>query len=439
LAHATRSRLLLELGSEESPESAHDLLLRLGHWTDAVNPHPRRLGLELTPPVIAIPPLPPDGSRLDLTALPAIAIDAAETDTPDDALSLDGGRLWVHVADAGALILPGSELEAEAMTRGGAIHLPEGVVPMIPPAAISALGLGFADASTALSFGIDLGPQGEIAGFEVRPTWVRVTRATYDEAEASLEEEPFRGLLQATMAYSARRRLEGAVNMQFPEVEPQVRDGQVSLVTVPPLRSRTIVEEAMIMAGEAAASFASAHGIPVPYATQESPGEFEPPQTLSAMYALRRTMKPRQYHLTPAPHAGLGLAAYTQVTSPLRRYLDLAVHMQLRAYLAGRPCLTEEEMLRRIGAVDAVLGAVRLAESRSARHWILVHLRRHPEWRGTGILVEKRGGSGTLIIPELGLDERIHLPADPPLDAEINLALSGVDLARLDVRFRVHR
>lgn len=43
----------------------------------------------------------------------------------------------------------------------------------------------------------------------------------------------------------------------------------------------------------------------------------------------------------PLPHAGLGLPAYCQVTSPIRRYSDLLAHWQLKVRsppLCARPC-----------------------------------------------------------------------------------------------------
>ena len=58
-------------------------------------------------------------------------------------------------------------------------------------------------------------------------------------------------------------------------------------------------------------------------------------------------MKRSQYRLTPAPHEGLGIALYAEVTSPLRRYLDLVVHQQLRADLSV-------DGLDEVNAVDGV-------------------------------------------------------------------------------------
>jgi exoribonuclease-2 len=155
------------------------------------------------------------------------------------------------------------------------------------------------------------------------------------------------------------------------------------------------------------------------------------------MFAFRRLLKRSQYHISAAPHGGLGVPAYTQVTSPLRRYLDLAGHQQIRALLSGAPLLDETEMVERIGAVEAVIGSLRRAESLSEKHWTPVYLLQHPDWRGEGILVDKRGTTGIVIIPSLGLEARVSLRGDPPLDALLPLALSGVNLPQNDVFFRL--
>lgn len=442
LGQSTRSRALRELGHEETPVNAHALLLDLGYWTPLVNPYPARLSLPTDPPTADLPPLP-DESRLDLTGLPAFAIDDEGTETPDDALSLDGARLWVHVADAAALVPPDSPADLEARARGATLHLPEGIVPMLPSQATPRLGLGLSEISPALSFGLDLTPDGQVGGLEIVPSWVRVTRLTYEEAEAQLEAEPFATFYRLAQAYRARRQANGAINIELPEVKIRVRDGQVQIRPLPPLRSRSLVEEAMIVTGEAVARFASERGIPLPFATQEPP-DTEPPRepeqlTLAGMFALRRTLKRSQYRSLPAPHAGLGLSAYSQATSPLRRYLDLVVHQQLRAYLKGGELLSEQAIVERIGAVEAVVGSVRQGEQLSNIHWTLVYLMQHPDWRGEGVLVNKHGLSGTVLIPALAYEATVHLPADLPLDSRVLLALRRVDLPQQIAHLRAER
>jgi exoribonuclease-2 len=438
LGRRARSRVLRELGRAERRENAHTLLLELGHWERTVDPYPHRLGLATSPPTVALPELPQE-ARVDLTHLPAFAIDDEGNQDPDDALSLDGDRLWVHVADVAALVHPHGEADLEARARGTSLYLPEGTVPMLPPKATQMLGLGLAEVSPALSFGLDLAPEGEITGAEVVPSWVRVTRLTYAEADARLEEEPFQSLYRLAQTYEARRRESGAITIELPEVKIQVEEGKVVIRPMPPLKSRGLVTEAMLMAGEATARFALERDIPIPFSTQAPPPSQTPerPTSLSGMYALRRSLKPSQIKSVPAPHAGLGLAAYARATSPLRRYLDLVVHQQLRACLHGEDLLDAQEVLERIGAAEAVTGSVRQAERLARQHWTLVYLLGHPDWRGEGVLVEKRGSRGTVFIPELDLEPRVHLREDLPLDSAVPLALSGVDLAELEAHFQV--
>jgi exoribonuclease-2 len=195
----------------------------------------------------------------------------------------------------------------------------------------------------------------------------------------------------------------------------------------------------MILAGEAVARFAIERGIPMPFATQEPPDTDERPDgtSLAATFSFRRRLKRSQYRSVPAPHSGLGLAAYTQATSPMRRYLDLVAHQQLRAYLAGKPLLTAEQILERVGATEAAATAVRQAEHLSDQHWTLVYLIQNPKWHGEGLVVERRERNSVVLIPTLGLEPSLYLPGDPPLDSTVRLAVSHVDLPRLDVRFRV--
>jgi exoribonuclease-2 len=436
LARRTKGRLLRELGRKETAENAHALLLELGYWDHTVDPYPQRLGLPTHSVELALPDLPEE-ERVDLTHMPAFAIDDEGNQEPDDALSLEGDRLWVHVADVAALVPPDSAADLEARARGATLYLPEGAVPMLPWEAIQRLGLGLAEVSPALSFGLNLAPSGEITSVEVVSSWVRVTRMTYQEAEVRLEEEPFSGLYRLAEVHRARREGRGAISIDLPEVRIWVTDGEVIIEPVPPLRSRELVTEAMLLAGEAVAHLSIEQGIPIPFTTQDPPETEERPQDLAGMYDLRRFLRPSEQSGMPGSHAGLGLEVYVQTTSPLRRYLDLVVHQQLRAHLRGEGLLGTQEVLERIGATAAVAGSVRRAERLARRHWTLVYLMQRPGWQGEGVLVDKRGQRGTVLIPELDLEPRVQLRSDLALNSRVALAVRGVDLAALQMHLTV--
>ncbi len=435
-----KSRLLRELNRAENPENAHALLLEVGYWDELVNPYPHRLAVETSRPTFALPDLPEE-ARLDLTHLPAFAIDDVGSTDPDDAISLDGRRLWVHVADVAALIPPDSPADLEARARGANLYLPEGTVTMLPEKATELLALGLSDVSPALSFGLDVGEAGEINNVEITPSWVRVQRLSYEEAETRLDQEPFFSLYRRAAAYKARRIANGSVEIDLPEVKVRVNDGQVVISPLLDLKSRTLVQEAMLMAGEAVAQFALEQDIPFPFTTQEAPSDLgDPlPEGLAGMFALRRRMKAGQIKSVPGSHAGLGLETYTRVTSPLRRYLDMVAHQQLRAQLRGAPLIEGQAMLERVGAAEAVSGAVRQAERLSNSHWTLVYLLQNPDWQGEGIVVENQGRRNLLLIPELALETRLHMRGPASLNEAVLLRAGQVTLPELDVRFRVGR
>lgn len=440
LGRAEQSRVLSELGRAETPENAHALLLELGAWDHTVVPYPERLGLDTTPPTISLPALPEE-EREDLTHLPAFAIDDEGTTDPDDAISLEvhgeRRRLWVHVADAAALVPPDSPADLEARARGATLYLPDGKVPMLPPEAADRLGMGLSDVSPALSFRIDVDREGETTGVEIVPSRVRVTRLTYEEAEARLDEAPLRDLDGLARDFEARRRDNGAVHLQFPEVRVRVVDGKVTLRPLPSLRSRALVREAMLIAGEATAGLGAEEGIALPYATQAPPDMDERPRDLAGMFALRRTMSRSEYSSKPGRHAGLGLDRYVQATSPLRRYLDLVVHQQLRAYVRGEDRLQSQQLMERIGSAEAVAGSVGYAERLAREHWTLVYLMQHPDWRGEGVLVDKWDRRARVLVPELGLEPSVHLSKDRSLNDSVTIEVMDVDLPTVRAVFRV--
>ncbi|RMG99945.1 MAG: RNB domain-containing ribonuclease [Chloroflexi bacterium] len=438
LEQHTGSRLLRALGRAETPQNAHALLLESGFWDVTVNPYPRRLGLPTDVPQLPVSNLP-DEPRRDLTHLPAYAIDDEDSRDPDDALSWENGRLWVHIADVAALVPPGTPADEEARGRGANIYLPEGTIPMLPLGVTEKLGLGLQEISPALSFGLDVSPAGEITHVEITPSWVRVTRMSYTQAETELETNPvLAALYELTSRFEARRRQQGAVMINLPEVKVRVVDGEVVIRPLPNLRSRDLVREAMLMVGEAVARFAWQHKLPIPYTVQEPPQN--PPalngNTWSAMFALRRTLSPSQQSTMPGLHAGLGLEMYVQATSPLRRYLDLVVHQQLRAFLSGRPPLDEGELMLRVGAADAVRGDVRLAERLSNEHWTLVYLLQHPDWQGEGVIVDRRGAYDVVLIPALGMETLVYRQEERPLDTTITLAVQSVNLPERVAHFQ---
>ena len=351
-------------------------------------------------------------------------------------MSLDGERLWVHVADVAALVAPDSDPDLEARGRGANLYLPERIVNMLPAGVTERLGLGLQDVSPALSVGFALSPDGMPVDVEIVTSWVRVRRLTYNEVNGRLAEQPFLGMLEMARRFRARRAEAGSATIELPEVQVRVREGRVEVRPLPRLESRELVTDAMLMAGEAVARFALEREIPIPFATQPPPDKTSKPEDLAAMYAYRRQLRPSQVSTLPAPHAGLGLELYSRATSPLRRYSDLLVHQQLRAYLSGRPLLETAQVSERIAVAETASSGVRRAERLSNIHWKLVYLIQNPEWQAQGVVVELNDGRGTLVIPELAMETKLRLRGGVSLNDSKKLTVREVELPELTVWFQ---
>jgi exoribonuclease II len=466
---SAKSRTCSELGLSETPEAAQAFLMAVGLWDESVNPHPARAGCPLVAPRTELDPALDDLPRVDLTGLESWAIDNAWSQDPDDAVAWDGRSAWVHVADPASAILPDSAADREALARGSTLYLPELTAPMLPDEALERFGLGLGEAdgrglppvSPALSFRIDLAEDGSISGVEAMASTVRVRRCSYGEADALMDAGRAPGLSALAglaAGRKARRVANGAIEIDIPEVRVSVtggppgapRDREILIERIPEDRSSGVVRELMLLAGEAAARWAFERRLAFPFYGQEAPSDMNDvargeglrlgPKSLAAQFARRRLMRGGMWGPGPSAHRGLGLPFYAQVTSPLRRYQDLLGHMQLRAYLAGRPCLDADEVSRRCALAQAASAATRTAERASHAHWKAAFLARNPGWAGEAILVGGGGaGAWQAYLPELGLEARLKLGPDRGLDEAVKVVLSRVDLASLDSSFEEAR
>ena len=316
LGASEHSRNLNSFDADATPEAAHKFLLRCGYWSFEENPWPRRAGLLLDPVELGVPELPEE-ERLDLTGLDAWASDDEGNQDPDDAISLDGEYLWVHVADVAALVRPDGHIDQAARARGSNLYLPEGVSNMLPASITEHLGLGLQSQSPALSIGFRFDGN-DFHDIRVEITTVEVKRDSYNAVDERMHEEPFASIAQLTDGYRQRRLARNAARLDLPEASVRLIDGKVTIRPLPKLASRDMVTDAMLMAGEAVAIYAAQNDIPVPHAMQPEPEEIRQPSSLSEMYAYRRLFKPSNTVLHAEPHFGLGLEQYARSTSPLR-------------------------------------------------------------------------------------------------------------------------
>jgi exoribonuclease-2 len=340
---------------------------------------------------------PPQSGKVDLRELEVFSIDDEETAEVDDALSLEtidaAGDLFalgIHIADPGHFIGAGTPLDQEALHRSTSIYLPERRITMLPPEiAEEAASLKVLEDRPALSFSVELTSKGEIRRFSIAESIIRVKRRlSYREVDTILEgepdplREPLFALKRLADALMAMRMKAGARIIKSREPDVMVSErGEISIRIIDPSGpARLLVSEMMILVNGLTARFLAENSIPAIFRIQQAPDAAPPAsdrinEEPHEVFAARRLMKPASLSLEPGPHAGLGLEAYVQATSPLRRYQDLAGHRQLKSHLRGGDLQYSREELQTIAATTE--GAERTArdlERSTEEYWILKYL-----------------------------------------------------------------
>lgn len=429
LCKTDKSKVLAEAKIPQTVEKAHQLLIETGIWDITKNPYPTRYGFSFDSAREQLGKMPQE-ERLVLNDV-AYAIDGENSTDPDDAVSFDGKYLWVHVADPASSVEPDSSIDIAARDRGTTLYIPEGASRMLCESCLEDYALGLKNPSNALSFRIQLDEESQIVDCDVFKTSINVKRLTYAQAEQQKDSSELKVFFELARKNKNRREKNGAVTIQMPEVNIFV-DKNTKKVTVEPdvkYESNEMVAECMILAGEAVARFAFKNQIPFPFVSQEKP-DFPDniPQGWAGNFAKIKCMRKRSVGITPAPHAGLGVSFYSQVTSPLRRYGDLIAHQQLRAFIDKRHLLGKDEMLERVAAGDAASIAAKKASRFSDTHWKLVYLLQNPDNEYEGFCIDKRGNDAMFLIPQLDMQTTIKNCMQIELNESKMLKIKKVDI-----------
>lgn len=431
-----KSRTMHDANLKESPEKAHKLLLETGLWDITRNPYPLRWGLSTKSATEGLSS-PPEEDRIEIPGF-SYAIDNDGSTDPDDAVAYDGKYLWVHIADPASTVMPDSSIDKAACQRGATLYIPEGAARMLCEDCLEDYALGLKEKSRALSFRILLNSEGGIEECQVMKTIVNVKRLTYQEADKIKDSDELKPLFDIARKNIERRSKSGAVQITMPEIQIRLEgeEKKVVITNHPHTESSEMIREMMLLAGEGAAKFAFRNNIPFPFVSQEAPTIPEDiPEGLAGQFKLRRCMRKRNVGVTPGMHSGLGLALYSQVTSPLRRYSDLIAHQQLRAFIDGKKLMDKDTMLMKISEGDAGAMAAKKAERNTNMHWTLVYLLQNPDWTGEAICVDNTQKLPQFSIPSLALETYIGITGIS-LNEKISVKVLKIDLSELSVEFQ---
>jgi len=351
-------------------------------WPAAVDKQIENLGEE-------VPEEAKEG-RVDLRDLPLVTIDGEDARDFDDAVYCEkkksgGWRLWVAIADVSYYVRTDSALDKEAINRGNSVYFPSQVVPMLPEVLSNGLcSLNPQVDRLCMVCEMTISETGKLSGYKHYEAVMNShARLTYNKVGAILEgDEELRMRYHAVVPHleelhamykvlKEARDNRGAI--EFETVEAKfIFNAERKIESIEPVirnDAHKIIEECMILANIASASYVEKAKEPALYRVHESPGELrlqgfrdflselglelkgglEPSPTDYAdlvkqiaerqdkeliQTMLLRSMKQAVYNADNAGHFGLALKRYAHFTSPIRRYPDLLLHRAIKYLIA---------------------------------------------------------------------------------------------------------
>ena len=368
-----------------------------------------------------------------------ISIDSATTRDIDDAFriaaSADGG--WdVEVA----LACPAwfwdfsSPLGKAVFDRATSLYLPEGNCHMMPEAlGEGAFSLFEGQKRPSLVVSAHIAPDGAVSEGAFRFAAVTLAKnLTYPDCEAVIEgraEEgnPASGWAEqlSLAAAMSRTRLDyrveqGAVIIERPdldfELDGEGKDVQVRIrETEAAPSAMLLVAELMIVANAVLADWAVKNDVPLLFRTQDVavPREYAGVwRSAPDIARVVRILVAASLDTAPRPHAGMGLAAYSPVTSPLRRFPDLVNEAQLLHVLQhGTPRWNKEELDSLLLSLGMRLEAAGQVQRFRPRYWKYLYIQqeaaRHPnECRWRAEVAEENDMWVNVNLPEVQLGLR---------------------------------
>jgi ribonuclease R len=320
--------------------------------------------------------------RTDLRDLPFVTIDGEDAKDFDDAVYCKpkprgGYQLYVAIADVSHYVPVASPLDQEATRRGNSVYFPENVVPMLPEVLSNGIcSLKPEVDRLCMIMEMAITPDGHIQRSRVyRGVIHSKARLTYTEVSTWLEagacpaknQAVFWPALQNLHALyhilAKTRKVRGAMDFNTTETRIVFDEHRKIQRIIPVIRNdaHRLIEECMLAANVATATFLEKADIPTLYRVHPAPeddkvialrqflGEFgltlgggkkpspkdfqttltsvgDRPERHLIETVMLRSLKQAQYIEANGGHFGLAYPAYTHFTSPIRRYPDLLIH-----------------------------------------------------------------------------------------------------------------
>jgi ribonuclease R len=233
-----------------------------------------------------------EAGREDFRHLPIVTIDGETARDFDDAVYVERRPhghwlLHVHIADVAHYVRTGSALDQEARLRGTSVYFPDRAVPMLPEALSNGMcSLKPREDRLVMSVLMDFDSAGHMQSARMASGVIRsAERMTYTKVNKVLEGDPemtkryaalahhFYAMKELALLLNARRNEHGSVDFDLPEpvIEFDEQQRMTNITRSERNIAHRLIEEFMLAANRAVASFLLKRGIESLHRVHEKP------------------------------------------------------------------------------------------------------------------------------------------------------------------------
>jgi ribonuclease R len=230
--------------------------------------------------------------REDFRHLPIVTIDGETARDFDDAVYVerraDGGwNLQVHIADVAHYVRTGTALDQEARLRGTSVYFPDRAVPMLPEALSNGMcSLKPREERLVMSALMEFDRAGNMLVSRMTSGVIRsAERMTYTDVNKVIEGDGaanmryaglaahFRDMKELALLLNARRNEHGSIDFDLPEpvIEFDEQQRMTNIVRSERNIAHRLIEEFMLAANRAVASYLLKRGIAALHRVHEKP------------------------------------------------------------------------------------------------------------------------------------------------------------------------
>ena len=230
--------------------------------------------------------------REDFRQLPIVTIDGETARDFDDAVFVErraggGWHLTVHIADVAHYVRLESALDREARLRGTSVYFPDRAVPMLPEELSNGIcSLNPQEDRLVMSALMEFDAAGRMQSARFTPGVIRsAERMTYTNVNKVLEGDPemsaryaaqaghFRDMRELALLLNARRAENGSIDFDLPErvISFDEQQRMTGITRSERNIAHRIIEEFMLAANRAVASYLEQRGIASLHRVHEKP------------------------------------------------------------------------------------------------------------------------------------------------------------------------